>query len=255
MFYSGWRSLLMAGIFFMKVPLYGLHLWLTKLHVESPRRSSVLLASLLLKIGTYGTSRILSRFMRVTLDFLLLLAILGFFLLRLYCFLVSDLKLLVAYSSVVHMNFLLFMMLNSSLLGKSLRLLLGVAHGFISALLFYLVGELYGYFGTRTVYFVRGFWLLAPVVSFLVTLVFLANAGVPPFLGFFGEVASLMLSFIVNPYLSFFTFVYFIGGLYYSLRVSLSVVTGVGAVLKGGYMVILTPLVVVVLVSICFVIL
>lgn len=112
-----------------------------KLHVESPTSSSILLASLLLKMGGYGLSRILCGYGWVIVDFLRVFSILGYFFLRAYCCFLRDTKLVVAYSSVVHMRLILVLLLSGRGIGKGAALFLIVSHGLGSVLLFYVVGE------------------------------------------------------------------------------------------------------------------
>jgi NADH:ubiquinone oxidoreductase subunit 4 (subunit M) len=162
-----------------------------------------------------------------------------------------DTKAIVAYSSVAHMNLLLLLLLRGRRAGKGGGSLIMVSHGLVSLLLFYVVGEWYGYLGTRLVYHIRGTWLFSPAFSFFRLLVFMANAGVPPFLGFYREVVALGLLYTWLPLGVLSLRAYFILSLYYSMLLGIRAVVG-----KGGFVVpssILFPVIPMLRVSLCFV--
>jgi NADH:ubiquinone oxidoreductase subunit 4 (subunit M) len=141
----------------MKFPVYFLHFWLPKAHVEAPTRARMILAGLLLKVGTGGYLRIVF-LLDIGVGLLLIVCFFGILLGSFFCVIQSDLKALAAFSSINHMSFLLFVLLFSSLLGKFGAVLVMVSHGFISTLLFFFIGEFYHLRYTRNFFFFGGFF-------------------------------------------------------------------------------------------------
>jgi len=142
--------------FLIKFPIYFFHLWLPKVHVESPTSASVLLAGLLLKLGVFGFFRFLSGFYSSRWLFLSRVSLLGILLGGLVCCLFSDSKTLAAYSSISHIGFALLFLMGGRLFLKWGSLLIMVRHGYISSLMFYFIGVLYNFFSTRLVYLLGG---------------------------------------------------------------------------------------------------
>lgn len=144
-------------IFLVKLPFYIIHLWLPKVHVESPTSSRIILASLLLKIGTYGITRLLGGYFINFCFFLFFFSLVGIFLLSFLCCSLRDTKILVAYSSIIHINFFLLVIFSYRRVSKLRGLILIISHGLISIGLFYIVGECYFYFSTRIIYLTHSF--------------------------------------------------------------------------------------------------
>lgn len=202
--------------FAVKLPIYGLHYWLPIAHVEAPTFGSVILAGVLLKLGGVGLIRL-----SVVVDFSCLRFILfSYFIIFLVyssvvCFFQPDFKRLVAYSSVVHIIVLPFLILASSLLSKKTFLLVIVFHGFSRPLLFILVGVLYNLTSTRQLSLIRSLIAVSPLISFLFILCFLFSLPAPPFLSFLSEVLFMVSIFFIRESLvlcfilfSFFSMVY-----------------------------------------------
>lgn len=205
--------------FLVKFPVYFLHLWLPKAHVEAPTVARMLLAGLLLKLGTVGFLRLMGLYNGVFIFFWVFLSVCGMVLGSFLCFLQSDVKSLVAYSSIVHMGFVLFVLVVMSGVSKVRGVLMMVVHGYISVLMFYLVGGFYHVVGRRIISYVGGVMVSGMSFVYVVILVFLCNGGLPPSLSFFSEFLGLVGIYLC--YKSFFVFLilYFFVAFYFSLYV------------------------------------
>nr|AQM37748.1 NADH dehydrogenase subunit 4 [Unio crassus]AQM37762.1 NADH dehydrogenase subunit 4 [Unio crassus] len=177
--------------FLVKVPMYGLHMWLPKAHVEAPVAGSMLLAGVLLKLGGYGLARFMS-FLSVCNTFgftcVICLCIFGGVMGSVICCFQTDIKSLVAYSSVGHMSLVLCGLMSGSLLGFVGACLLMVAHGLSSPGMFYLVSEMYKLFSTRSLFIIHG--MMGNLMGINLWLAFMCgfNAAAPPSLSICGEV-------------------------------------------------------------------
>jgi len=177
-------------------------------------------------MGTYGFSRFLFIFGWRRLNLFWVLSFFGVVIVRVFCCFLGDAKALVAYSSVSHMNLLLLSFLGGSSMGKGAVVLLMVSHGLVSIFLFYLIGELYSYWGTRVVYHLSGLGVVFFSLSFLVIVGFMANSGIPPFLGLFSEIYCIGVLWGLSPYFVLFLGVYFFFTLYYCILLSINIVSG-----------------------------
>nr|YP_010878794.1 NADH dehydrogenase subunit 4 [Gnathostoma binucleatum]WHE41117.1 NADH dehydrogenase subunit 4 [Gnathostoma binucleatum] len=203
--------------FMMKFPVYFLHLWLPKAHVEAPTSASMLLAGLLLKLGTAGFVRIMGCMKFMHVNYWVLLGFLGMILASFSCIFQSDAKSLAAYSSITHMGFLLMVLLFVFISSKVSGLLMMLAHGYTSTLLFYMVGEFYHVSSTRMVYFMNSFFNSSVIMAVLFSLVLLSNMGVPPTLSFLSEFMGISLGLISMIMIFFVLFGYFFFAFYYSI--------------------------------------
>jgi NADH-quinone oxidoreductase subunit M len=196
---QGWLFLFFALAFAIKVPLFPLHTWLPDAHVQAPTGGSVVLAGVLLKMGTYGLVRLaLPLFPSAARDyamFFAILAVIGI----IYGALVSraqvDAKKLVAYSSVSHLGFVvlgIFAFTPEALQGAMIQM---VNHGISTGALFLLVGMLYERRHTRLMADYGGIAKSVPILSFFMIFSVLASAGLPGLNGFVGEFLILLGSF------------------------------------------------------------
>nr|YP_010241120.1 NADH dehydrogenase subunit 4 [Anneissia intermedia]QTH78850.1 NADH dehydrogenase subunit 4 [Anneissia intermedia] len=177
-------------IFVVKMPVYGFHLWLPKAHVEATVAGSMLLAAVLLKLGGYGLIRLLNLFNFVNINlnfFIVCFCLWGSLVTGIICFCQSDLKSLIAYSSVGHMSLVaggVFFGLNSSINGS---MILMISHGLVSSGLFCLANVLYERSGTRTLGLMRGYKCLMGLMAFWWLVSCAANLGLPPLPNLIGE--------------------------------------------------------------------
>nr|UXK95549.1 NADH dehydrogenase subunit 4 [Macropostrongyloides baylisi] len=217
-FIMTWEMFFILSLsFMMKFPVYFLHLWLPKAHVEAPTTASMLLAGLLLKLGTAGYLRILGAMNFVNNNFWVIISLLGMILASFSCVFQSDAKSLAAYSSVTHMSFLLLTMIFITMSSKNSSLMMMLAHGYTSTLMFYMIGEFYHTSSTRMIYFMNSFFNSSMFFGILFSLVFLSNSGVPPSLSFLSEFMIITNSMMISKMFFFMVFIYFMISFYYSL--------------------------------------
>nr|YP_009400277.1 NADH dehydrogenase subunit 4 [Nurudea yanoniella]ARW70272.1 NADH dehydrogenase subunit 4 [Nurudea yanoniella]QBK84289.1 NADH dehydrogenase subunit 4 [Nurudea yanoniella] len=201
---------LLMMIFLVKMPLFMFHIWLPKAHVEAPISGSMILAGIMLKLGGFGIYHILMLIFKINLNlsfFFISLSLFGMFILSLVCFFQSDLKILIAYSSVVHMGLVIIGFLTLSYWGFCGSLLLMVGHGLCSSGLFCLSNICYLRFKSRSMFLNKGLINLYPYLSFWWFLLCSSNMSFPPSLNLFGE---LMLLINLMMWLDFLYFYYFI---------------------------------------------
>nr|YP_009050540.1 NADH dehydrogenase subunit 4 [Parafilaroides normani]AIG23808.1 NADH dehydrogenase subunit 4 [Parafilaroides normani] len=209
-FFLSWEMFFLLSLsFMMKFPVYFLHLWLPKAHVEAPTTASMLLAGLLLKLGTAGFLRILGSMNFTYSNFWVFLSLSGMVLSSFSCLFQSDVKSLAAYSSIAHMSFLL-LSLSLLLIGsKSSSLMMMLAHGYSSTLMFFMIGEFFHVSSSRLIYFFNSFMSSSIIFSLILFLVFLSNSSIPPSLSFLSEFIIIVSSFMFSKVFFLLVFVYF----------------------------------------------
>nr|BBI37563.1 NADH dehydrogenase subunit 4 [Trimma milta] len=187
-----WAGCLLA--FLAKMPLYGIHLWLPKAHVEAPIAGSMVLAAVLLKLGGYGMMRmmILLEPLTKTLCYpFMVLALWGLLMTGSICLRQTDLKSLIAYSSVGHMGLVVAGILTQTPWGHTGALMLMIAHGLTSSALFCLANTNYERTHTRTMLLARGLQMAFPLMTAWWFIFTLANLALPPLPNLFGELTIL----------------------------------------------------------------
>lgn len=203
--------------FIIKFPVYFLHLWLPKAHVEAPTTARMLLAGLLLKLGTIGFFRILKIMTFIHINFWFFLSFLGIILSSFTCAFQSDSKSLAAYSSVAHIGFTILCLILFSIESKVSGLIIIVAHGFTSTLMFFFIGEYYHSSNTRIIYYLNRFLNVSLFLTLLFTLSFIRNAGVPPSMSFFSEFITIRIILNFGFQNFYILFLYFFFAFYYRI--------------------------------------
>ncbi|KAJ6435987.1 NADH dehydrogenase subunit 4 (mitochondrion) [Purpureocillium lavendulum] len=190
---------LFVGIFIafaVKTPTIFLNNWLLKAHVESPLGGSIILAAIVLKLSLYGIFRlILPVLPKASLDytfFIYTIAVITIIYASFSTLRTTDVKELIAYSSVCHASVYLIGVFSNTIQGLEGSIVLGLAHGFVSSGLFICAGGiLYDRTGTRSIFFYRGATQLMPIFAILFFILSLGNCGAPLTLNFVGEFMSL----------------------------------------------------------------
>jgi NADH-quinone oxidoreductase subunit M len=194
-----WLFIAFAAAFAIKVPLWPLHSWLPDAHVEAPTAGSVILAGVLLKMGTYGFVRFnLPLFPAASVQAaptIAILAIIGIIYGAIVSFAQTDVKKLVAYSSVSHLGFVMLGIFSLTPQGIQGGILQMVNHGLSTGALFLLVGMIYERKHTRDLGAFGGLMKLMPVYGALSLIVVLSSMGLPGLNGFVGEFTILLGSF------------------------------------------------------------
>jgi NADH-quinone oxidoreductase subunit M len=198
-----WLFLAFGLSFAIKVPLFPFHTWLPDAHVEAPTAGSVILAGVLLKMGTYGFLRFAMPLFPdaalVLTPMIIALAVIGIIYGASVAMMQPDLKKLVAYSSVSHLGFVMLGLFALNIHGIQGGIYQMVSHGLSTGALFLLVGMLYDRRHTRMIADFGGLWHQLPVFSVLFLIVTFASIGLPGLNGFIGEFLILLGAFSVKP--------------------------------------------------------
>nr|YP_009388946.1 NADH dehydrogenase subunit 4 [Ptyodactylus guttatus]BAX77906.1 NADH dehydrogenase subunit 4 [Ptyodactylus guttatus] len=191
-----WLACLIA--FFVKMPLYSLHLWLPKAHVEAPIAGSMILAAILLKLGGYGIIRLTPMFTNTPQNLhvpFIILALWGMIMTSLICFRQPDLKSIIAYSSVSHMGLVITGALLQTPWSIAGSMTLMIAHGLTSSMLFCLANTSYERTHTRTLNLTRGLHLMLPMMTLWWLIASLTNMALPPTINLLGELLVIVSTF------------------------------------------------------------
>lgn len=178
--------------FLAKVPIYSLHIWLPKAHLEAPLAGSVILAAVILKIGVYGLWLVVplmsERWSLRVFRGVPALAVWGGIISSIVCARLIDVKIIIAYSSVVHMAFVTARIFLTLKIGLTGAFLIAISHGFTSSGLFIIRNEMYISSNSRSILINKAFISQAPEFRFLVILLIFSNTRAPPFSSFISEV-------------------------------------------------------------------
>lgn len=221
--FSKTEQLLLWLAFFLsfasKIPMFPFHIWLPEAHVEAPTVGSVLLAGVLLKLGVYGFIRLsLTLFPYASLYYsplIYLLSIIGVIYASLSALRQTDLKRIIAYSSVAHMNLVTLGIFSFNTLGLEGAIVQSVSHGFVSGGMFFLIGIIYSRYHSRFLYYYGGIVHTMPIYSIVFLIFTMANIALPGTSSFIGEFMLL-------------------GGIY-KTNVVTSIISATGVILSGAY--------------------
>jgi len=217
--------------FSIKVPIIPVHIWLPEAHVEAPTVGSVILAGIVLKLSFYIYLRLLIFiFFDVLLylsDFLFVIFIIGIILPSFFSIAQIDMKKIIAYSSISHMNYSLIGLFSGNIIAMLGSAFMMFGHAIVSSALFMSIGSLYDRFKSRVIFYYSGLVLLMPVFVTIFFIFILSNFGFPGTVNFVGEFVIFVGAFYVNNLVIFLTVIGMFLTMLYSLFLYNRISTGV----------------------------
>lgn len=225
-----WLMLGFLAAFAVKLPVFPFHSWLPDAHGEAPTAGSLILAGLLLKTGAYGLIRfVLPLFPSASAEiapWAMLFGVIGILYGAIQAYSQTDLKRLIAYTSVSHMGFVIlgvFALNEVAMQGVVMQM---ITHGLSTGALFILAGGLYERLHTRDILTMGGFWKKVPFMGFIAMVFSMASLGLPGLGNFVAEFLTLIGSWQANPTLTIFATIGVVGATAYSLRIMQKVFLG-----------------------------
>nr|BCQ06394.1 NADH dehydrogenase subunit 4 [Cellana nigrolineata] len=206
---NSWTYLLMVFFsilaFMVKLPVYSVHLWLPKAHVEAPVAGSMILAGILLKLGGFGLIQTMLFYhlsLNILFSFLAPMALWGGVITSMICMRQTDLKSLIAYSSVAHMSFVLASTLTNSTWGWSAAFMMMISHGLVSSSMFCLSNMAYENTQSRSILIPKGMLMVSPAVSIWWFFFCTANIPTPPSISLMSEIMAIPSIIFFSSYLT-----------------------------------------------------
>ncbi len=200
------RSLLLLRVSLVKIPFFFFHAWLLKAHVEASIEGSIILAAIILKLGSYSIGRLIN-IIHKSENLKISLVIWGLLGSVVRAFIANhqrDIKKIVALSSVSHMSLSSIRIFIREPWGPDSSAIAFISHGFISSLLFYIATLSYKSISSRNLSIIANFYATAPILAILWTLALIANSDIPPFIGFLRETISSFSLFSFSLFSAFF---------------------------------------------------
>lgn len=212
-----WFILMLS--FIIKFPIFPFHIWLPIVHVESPTIGSVILAAIILKLAYYGLIRFILPLFKDINDYYIPLIYILSLISIIYPAIINikeiDMKKIIAYSSIIHMNYSIFGLFSKELTSLLSSFIIMLSHGFISASLFLLIGILYIRYHSRNLYYYRGLFTIMPIFSIIFIFIILSNISLPFTSSFIPELFILIDLINNNPFIAFiFLFSIFFSSIY-----------------------------------------